>query len=100
MLCGDAASLIDPVTGEGIGQAMVSGRYAGWHAVECFKKNDFSSKCMKQYDNLVYAKLWKDNQRRYMLKKLINNRPRLVNSVVNLANRSKFIHKTIEKMIL
>ncbi len=43
MLCGDAASLIDPATGAGIGQAMVSGRYAGWHALKCFEKNDFTS---------------------------------------------------------
>ncbi|MDP4224645.1 MAG: geranylgeranyl reductase family protein, partial [Bacteroidota bacterium] len=32
MLCGDAASLINPASGAGIGQAMQSGRYAGWHA--------------------------------------------------------------------
>ena len=49
MLCGDAASLIDPATGEGIGQAMISGRYAGWQAIECFKKNDFSGTFLKQY---------------------------------------------------
>jgi menaquinone-9 beta-reductase len=99
MLCGDAASLIDPATGEGIGQAMISGRYAGWHAMECFKRNDFSAVFMKEYDNLVYAKVWKDNQRRYKIQKLINGRPRLVNSLVNLANSSKFVRNSIEKAL-
>lgn len=99
MLCGDAASLIDPLTGEGIGQAMISGRYAGWHAIDCFKKNDFSATHMKEYNNLVYAKLWKDNRRRYRIRKLISNRPQLVNSMVSLANKSKLLRKTIEKVM-
>lgn len=99
MLCGDAASLIDPATGEGIGQAMVSGRYAGWHAMECFKKNDFSAAFMKEYDNLVYAKLWKDHRRRYMIQKLINGRPKLVNSIVRIANNNSLVRKTVEKIL-
>jgi menaquinone-9 beta-reductase len=99
MLCGDAASLIDPATGEGIGQAMISGRYAGWHAMECFKENNFSAAFMKEYDNLVYAKVWKDNQRRYKIQRLINGRPRLVNSLVDLANSSKFVRNSIEKAL-
>ncbi|MGZ3863044.1 MAG: NAD(P)/FAD-dependent oxidoreductase [Bacteroidia bacterium] len=99
MLCGDAASLIDPATGEGIGQAMVSGRYAGWHAMECFKKNDFSGAFMKEYDNLVYAKLWKDHKRRYTIQKLINGRPKLVNSIVRIANNNKFVRSIVEKIL-
>lgn len=35
LLAGDAASLIDPATGEGIGNAMLSGIIAGKHAVMC-----------------------------------------------------------------
>ncbi|MGZ3903324.1 MAG: NAD(P)/FAD-dependent oxidoreductase [Bacteroidia bacterium] len=99
MLCGDAASLIDPATGEGIGQAMVSGRYAGWHTMECFKKNDFSAGFMKEYDNLVYKKLWNDHKRRYMIQKLINGRPKLVNSIVRIANNNSLVRKTVEKIL-
>ena len=47
MLCGDAASLVNPATGSGIGQAMQSGRFAGWQALKCFEKNDFSAGFMK-----------------------------------------------------
>jgi geranylgeranyl reductase family protein len=99
MLCGDAASLIDPATGEGIGQAIISGRYAGWHAMECFKKNDFTASFIKEYDNLVYAKLWKENRRRYRVQQLINGRPGLVNSLVNIANKNKFVRSKIEQLL-
>lgn len=99
MLCGDAAALIDPATGEGIGQAMVSGRYAGWQAMKCFEKNNFSAVFMKQYDKTVYDKLWGDHQRRYLVQRLINDRAWLINSAVNLAGRSKFLQRYMQKLI-
>ncbi len=97
MLCGDAASLIDPATGEGIGQAMVSGRYAGWHALKCFEKNDFSAAFMKSYDKTVYAKLWKGNRNRYFIQRLLGLFPWSLNLAANMASRSKLIHKLIER---
>lgn len=42
MLCGDAASLINPAMGGGIGQAMQSGSYAGCQALKCFEKIEYS----------------------------------------------------------
>lgn len=60
MLIGDAASLIDPLTGEGIGNAAVSGRFAALHAAEALKANDFSAKFLGKYDKMVYDKLWKE----------------------------------------
>lgn len=100
MLCGDAASLIDPATGEGIGQAMVSGRYAGWHAIKCFEQNDFSASFMKAYDKMVYDKLWKGNRNRYYLQKLIDHFPGSLNLAANLASRSRRVHRFIEKFIV
>jgi len=99
LLCGDAASLIDPATGEGIGQAMVSGRYAGWQAKACFEKNDFGADFMKQYDKTVYDKLWLSNRRRYRLQKTIDKRPWVLNFGVNSALNFRFIHRMIEKFI-
>lgn len=99
MLCGDAAALIDPISGEGIGQAMISGRYAGWHAMKCFAKNNFSASFMKQYDKMVYDKLWKSHQRRYWIQRIINDRPRLLNTVFNLANSNKWLYKLISKVV-
>ncbi len=99
MLCGDAASLADPATGAGIGQAMVSGRYAGWHALKCFGKNDFSSEFMKGYDKAVYDKLWKENHRRTMIRETFIHYPIVFNSGVNLALRSKNVHNFFIKFL-
>lgn len=42
LLCGDAASLVDPLTGEGIWTALVSGRSAGHAALGALFANDAS----------------------------------------------------------
>ena len=42
MLLGDAAGLIDPFTGEGIGNAMASAKFAIEIASQAKKENDYS----------------------------------------------------------
>ncbi|MDO1447429.1 geranylgeranyl reductase family protein [Rhodocytophaga aerolata] len=60
VLTGDAASLIDPFTGEGIGNAIRSGRVAAEHCIACFKQNTFSASFNKQYDNEIYRRMWNE----------------------------------------
>lgn len=100
MLCGDAASLIDPLSGEGIGQAMVSGRYAGWQAKKCFDENNFSASLIKQYDHQVYAKFWKRHRKNYAIQRIIADRDWLVNGIFNAANKNSFVRKMITKAIV
>lgn len=97
MLCGDAASLIDPLSGEGIGQAIISGRYAGWQALKCFEKEDFSAPFMTQYNREVYNKLWKDHRLHFFTQKVIAQRPWLINGCINLAQKSPLILRYFQK---
>ena len=97
MLCGDAASLIDPLTGEGIGQAIVSGRYAGWQAKKCFDENNFSAGFMKQYDAQVYQKFWSRHRKSHFIQQLMSHEW-LLNGVFNAALRSRFIMNFISKI--
>lgn len=99
MLCGDAGSLIDPLTGEGIGQAMISGRYAGWHALHCLKANDFSAQMMAGYDAQVYGKLWRDQRRRYRMQQLIQHHPVIFNALVDVAGKYKWFFNLVMKFI-
>jgi menaquinone-9 beta-reductase len=97
MICGDAASIVDPLTGEGIGQAMVSGRYAGWHAMKCFQQNRFDADFMKKYDSDVYGKLWQINKRRHQLRKLIERFPFVIRLGISLSKWNKAFHRRVTR---
>ena len=57
LLAGDAASLIEPFFGEGIGNAMYSGKFAAEQAIRCMEQNEFSSVFNRSYDRNVYRKV-------------------------------------------
>ncbi len=98
MLCGDAASLIDPATGEGIGNAMLSGMLAAKQAQQCFEKNDFSADFMKQYDETVYRQLGKDLRSKYFLQRILGSSPSLINFAINAAGKSTYVRKFFQKL--
>ena len=92
LLIGDAASLIDPFSGEGIGNAMRSGRIAAKHIQECFKTNDFSASFNKQYDREIYRKMWKEFRISRLLMK-VTNYTWLCDLIVKKANSNAYINK-------
>ena len=57
LLLGDAAGLIDPFTGEGIGNALYSARFAVETAVEGKEADDFSAGFLQRYEERVWAGL-------------------------------------------
>ncbi|MDE0964075.1 MAG: hypothetical protein OSB73_13150 [Candidatus Latescibacteria bacterium] len=57
LLLGDAASLIDPFTGEGIGNALYSARFAVETAVEAKKANDYSAGFLRRYEDRLWDAL-------------------------------------------
>lgn len=54
LLTGDAAGLAHPLTAEGIGNAIRSGRIVADHARNCFLQNCFSASFNKKYDEEIY----------------------------------------------
>lgn len=60
LLLGDAASLIDPFSGEGIGNAIRSGRVAADVVKKAFQENNFSEHFLSQYDKEVYRRVWNE----------------------------------------
>lgn len=97
LLTGDAASLIDPFTGEGIGNAVVSGMCAAYQAKTCIEKNDFSANILAQYDETIYRRLWDELKLSYRMQQLVNYQW-LFNFVVRKANRNKVLRETISVM--
>ena len=94
LLLGDAASLIDPFTGEGIGNAIRSGRVASNHIIDAFRIKDFSASFNVAYDEEIYRRMWPELKVSHALQKLCRY-PRLFNSVVRKANKSPYIHNLL-----
>ena len=69
MLVGDAAYLVDPLTGEGIGNAFYSGFIAAEQAVECLRENNFSADFLKDYDKRVQRVLGSEMKLSYRIQK-------------------------------
>ena len=97
MLVGDAASLIDPFTGEGIGNAMISGERAALWTQKAHEANDFSGDFLKAYDAAVMRYLKGELQISHALQKMIRWRW-LLNSVIGKASRAPEIADTISCM--
>jgi len=57
MLVGDAARMIDPMTGGGIAHACLAGRFAGMVAAEGIQVGDYSSEFFQKYEKLWRAEI-------------------------------------------
>lgn len=57
LLLGDAAGLIDPFTGEGIGNALYSARFAVETAVQAREAGDYSAGFLRRYEDRLWAAL-------------------------------------------
>jgi geranylgeranyl reductase family protein len=88
LLAGDAASLVDPFSGEGIGNAMVSGELAASMVRDAFAQNNFSARFLKEYDERIYKKLGRELKTSHRLHELCTH-PALFNLVVKKANKNK-----------
>ena len=97
MLCGDAAMLIDPFTGEGIGNAMMSGMFAASQAEKSLQHKNFFAPFMREYDKELYQRLWPELLLSYRMQQLVNF-PRLFDFVVRKANSNKVLSETISCM--
>lgn len=95
LFVGDAASLVDPFTGEGIGNAMVSGHLAAQHTVEFLQKG--SEHEYKAYYKALRAKLGEELKLSYRLQKL-SSKPWLFNFLVNQAVRSPNLQHMLTNM--
>lgn len=97
MLVGDAASLIDPFTGEGIGNAMVSGMYAAEQALEAHRTGTYDRAFLDAYGRRVLDQLQDELRLSYNMQRILNWQW-LLNKVIQKAARSKDIKNAISIM--
>jgi geranylgeranyl reductase family protein len=88
LLCGDAAGLINPVTGEGIAFALLSGEIAANVAIESLSSGDTSAKFLSKYETLWKKDFGKDIKAFLNIQKRWRDR---AETVVKLASGDKVI---------
>ena len=97
MLVGDAACLVDPLTGEGIGNAVYSGYIAAEQAEKCLKANDYSTAFLKDYDTRVWRVMGTELNLSYKLQRL-GKYPAIFNFVLWVASKNVQISDLVYAM--
>lgn len=98
MLAGDAAGLVDPFTGEGVGEAMHSGKMAAHAAAEAIAAGDLSEAFLKRYDERFWSYLGPELMLSHKLQK-IGRKKWLLNWVLGKAARSPYVRDQISGML-
>ncbi|KAA3619339.1 MAG: geranylgeranyl reductase family protein [Calditrichaeota bacterium] len=98
LLLGDAAGLIDPFSGEGIGNAMCSGKIAAELMTKLCHGSDFSAARLQEYDQKLWQELGDELRTSTMLQKLGRYQP-LLNLVVNKAAKNEEVRTLISEMM-
>ncbi|MDB5250030.1 MAG: geranylgeranyl reductase [Segetibacter sp.] len=78
ILIGDAASLIDPTSGQGIGNAMLSAKLAADQIGRCFKENNFSAGFIQQYDKKLYKEIGVEMKLKSFVQRIVPKMPFLI----------------------
>jgi digeranylgeranylglycerophospholipid reductase len=105
MITGDAARVVDPLTGGGIYNAMYTGRLAAEVAAGCIEKGDCSKKALMKYDKAWReSKMGKSIERNYHIKEYLIKQPDaklndIIHSVSNI-NMKEFSTMNLIKEII
>ena len=97
MLVGDAASLVDPLTGEGIGNAVYSGYIAADQAEKCLKEQNFSKEFMADHDVRVWRVMGTELNLSYRLQR-VGKYPSVFNFVLWVASRNVQVSELVYSM--
>jgi len=97
MLIGDAGALVDPLTGEGIGNGIYSGFIAAEQAMQCLEQKNYSAKFLKAYDKRVARVLGSEMKLSYQLQRMLRY-PWIANVLANWITRNRKLIDIISKM--
>jgi digeranylgeranylglycerophospholipid reductase len=105
IIAGDAARVVDPLTGGGIYNAMYTGKLAAETAADCIGRGDVSKKALMAYDKTWRdSKMGKSIERNYHIKEYLIKQPdtklnEIVHSVSKL-NLTEFSTLSLIKEII
>ena len=99
LLCGDAAHMINPLSGGGIVNAMKAGRLAAQTAVAALAAHDTSASFLQRYHDAWMAMLGDDHLRFYRLKEALNRfDDAFFNDLARTVNRIPLERRTLARI--
>ncbi|NQT25364.1 geranylgeranyl reductase family protein [candidate division KSB1 bacterium] len=98
ILLGDAAGLINPLSGGGIANAMFSAKVAAEVAIEALDSNDFSMKSLSSYESRIRKVIHKELIQSEWLRRLIYNSPGLVDRSVRLLRNHRVLPALLSRL--
>jgi menaquinone-9 beta-reductase len=99
VLVGDTASLIDPFMGEGIGNALTSGKLAAKTIIQAFNENDFSEKSLLRYDTKLDEAISRQVKLNYKLQRMASS-AFLTDFLISRVKNSKYVRDAITDSLL
>jgi flavin-dependent dehydrogenase len=98
LLCGDAGSLSNPVSGTGMGNAMVSGKLAGEQALQCLYKNKFDAKFMRAYDAQIDKHIIQYLMKTFKYQRFVSKLPFVMQLVFGLGQNNA-VKRYIQRVV-
>ena len=96
LLVGDSGSLVDPFTGEGIGNALLSAKTAIKHIIE--NRKDFNLECGEDYQREVWEILGKELTNSYKIQNY-TRKEWLINWFIGKAQRKPELQKILSESL-
>lgn len=99
ILIGDAAGLINPLTGGGIFNGVISARTAADVIHKAFCKDDFSRERLIQYEEICTEKMLQSMKRSHLIQRLLTNAPFVVDLLIRFgSSRGQLAQTFVDKL--
>ena len=92
-ICGDSANLIDPISGGGIGSAMLSGHFAAQIAEKAIMSGDYSKTVTREYAEKLCKRVQSEMKTRYFLQQKIAKHTWLLDVLAFLGKHSRILDR-------
>lgn len=94
LLVGDAAGFINPLTGGGIHNALISGCLAADTIGEALRAGNFSREVLSVYERRCDEAMWSGMRKSFLYQRVLLNYPRVVDFLIRYLGRHGGIAKT------
>ena len=99
LLVGDAAGFINPLTGGGIHNAVISGKFAADTIEAALRQGNVSATALKIYEQRCHEEMWAGMRRSFFFQRLIGQFPFIVDILVSRMNaNSQFAQAFLTKI--